>query len=247
MNTLVYRAVVTTACTMAFLACEKNEKAEVEPERLVTEVSAKSTTVATVINNTDGYIRSLDKICPAYLQYTTKFNLTKLPQVTYDTITSGNFSIIRLDEYNVFLKGNPTTDLWWRNWNKRPLVEVNNPYHINFGYETPVTLKLSRMCYTFGFELGVYLNEFNPKPIEFTVAYYNRRISPNEPISIIKRTLNYPNDARLFSLLSDTPFDEVIITFEGTEDQKPRAYAIASIRQTTNLVTYEQLKSKLEQ
>jgi hypothetical protein len=243
MKKLTFKAVLITACTMVLIACAKNEAPMQQSEAIPTKTNIVNYVPPTVANDKGRFFQSIDTICPAYLQYTTKMDITGLQNnKEYSELSDGNLTIklLNLDLANYpFTKHDQTASEWWKDWNVKPYVESNNPPILYQGGGEPVKVVLSKKCYVLGFELATPIKATDP-PLSMYALYYNTDlyIVPDD-IGFIYQDIKWPNGARLFAIKSDIPFNMVRIDFSSYD---PHNYAITNIRYITDKEVYDKHK-----
>jgi hypothetical protein len=246
-----FSAFLITACTLVIVACDKNEQLsqQLDTSAVKTEVTAY---VPPRVENLYGkYFKAIDSICPPYLQFTTKIDITALQDnVNYGQISDGNLTLTqpKYEDYqDSFKKHNPTTTEWWKNWDVRPYVEMNNPHNLELSGNTlyeGMQILLSKKCYVLGIEVGSLLHRVEKRPITFSVAYYNKDVIPNgDPIGFVHQVITWPSGARLFAIKSDVPFDRIRIAYDYSSADPVRAVSIANIRYVTDKEVYEKHKN----
>jgi hypothetical protein len=250
MKNLRFYAIIT-ACTLVSIACEKNEQQTDQLETSPAVTAVKDYVPPRVDNNYGKYFEAIDTICPPYLQFTTKLDISALQDnKRYVEVSDGNLTITqpKYEDYqDSFLKHDPTTTEWWKNWDGRPYTETNNPPNLELSGNTlyeGMQILLSKKCYVFGIEVGSLLNRTGDRPITFSVAYYNNDVVPyGDPIGFIHQIITLPSGARLFAIKSDVPFDRIRIGYDYSSADPVRAVSIANIRYVTDKAIYDKHKN----
>jgi hypothetical protein len=243
MKNLTFRLAFITVCTTVLIACAKNE--QLSPQSKTTAMGTKSNLNIpdSTINNTGQYFMSIDTICPSYLHFTNRIDISKLTEGDYTQLSDGKLTIDISGGTGHLTKRNATTTEWWKNWNVPPFVESSNPEILSLGDRQALTLKLSKKCYVFGFELGTLITRDAPPYYnltkDFRAYYYNQEVTPDPVIGIVSRKIAWPGGANLIAIKSDTPFDQVIISFGQGDLAKPIEYAITNIRYVTDKQIYD--------
>jgi hypothetical protein len=243
MKNLSFKVAFMTMCAMILIACGKSE--QLSPES-TTALEAKNIVnfPPTTINNYVKYFRAIDTICPSYLQFTTKIDISKLSPGDYTQISDGKLTIDISEGAGHVTKRNATTTEWWKNWNVPPFVESSNPEILSLGDVQGIRLKLSKKCYVFGFELGTLITTSSTSgpyiyQMGFRAYYYNQEVTPDPVIGIVGRKIAWPGGANLIAIKSDIPFDQVIISYGQGDLTKPIEYAITNLRYVTDKQIYE--------
>jgi hypothetical protein len=225
---------------MVFVACEKSEQPVQQSNSTPQTTEVINYVPATVVNHTGKYFEAIDTVCRTYLQYATKINISGLEDFRiYESISDG---ILNIDLNLGLAKFGPAVKEEWNGeWNVRPYVEANNPPILQTVDSSPRRLRLSKKCYVFGFEVGGLSGAYT-KRFDFTTTYVSTNSSTgNVELGSIRQYIKQKNGARLFAVKSDTPFDEVIISFDNTGDYetKPENFAITNIRYITDKQIYD--------
>lgn len=228
---------------IVLMGCEKNDNNIVEQQVQLVTAAAEPLPQVRVFNTMGKYFVALDTICAPYLKYTTKYDISKLPNETFvDSLDDGKLKLIFDLGDSAPRKFDPTTTEWWGNWNVSPYVETNDPHVLRMADWSTVTITLSKKCYIFGFELSARLNLNNNNPVEFGAGYFDSdRLPDDTPIGRVGQKVKSPGGARLFAIKSEVPFNTVVIYWDGAGSaQFTRDYAIANIRYVTSKKIFEQ-------
>jgi len=229
---------------IVLLGCEKKEESfERGADVNVDASAALPPGKVRAENNFGKYFEALDTVCAPYLRYTTKMDISKIPNEWFITkLEDGNLNMtFYIGEGSAVRKYDPTTTGWWADWNNSPYVEANNPHvAITEGW-TSTTITLSKKCYIFGFELSALLNQYNDDPVTFGTSYLDtHRLPDDTPIGRIHQEVYSPGGARLFAVKSEIPFNQVTIYWTGGSHTFTQAYAITNIRYVTSKKIFEQ-------
>jgi hypothetical protein len=244
MKRLMLRLVLVAVCAVACVACDKNEQIVGEQKKAPAEMAIVNYVPPMVVNNSGNFFRAIGTICPLYLQYTNKIGISNLQHLQiYDTFSDNNLSIyveLGLVKLNAAVK-----EEWNGQWNVPPYVESQNTAILQTVDDQPRRLVLSKKCYVFGFELGAYRTYGFYDPYDFTVTYSTRTASGSKRLGSVRQYIRQKNGARLFAIMSDTPIDEVYISFNrtGSFETIPENYAITNIRYLTNKEIYDAHKN----
>ena len=229
---------------IVLLGCEKKEE-NFEREASIDVEAAATVPLSKVrVQNEFGkYFEALDTICAPYLRYTTKMDISKIPNETFvSTLQDGNLTMtLSYGDDSSPRKYNPTTTGWWRNWNESPYVEEKNPHVLITSDWSTTTITLSKKCYVFGFEMSALLNFSSDDPVVYGASYLDTdRLPDDRPIGRIYQEVKSPGGARLFAVKSAIPFNRVTIYFTEGSATFTRAYAITNLRYVTSKKIFEQ-------
>lgn len=244
MKKLMSRLVLVAVCAIAIIGCDKSEQPVEELKTVPAEMAVVNYVPPLVVNNSGNFFRAIGTICPLYLQYTNKIGISNLQHLQIsDTFSDNNLSIFveaGLVKLNAAVK-----EEWNGQWNVPPYVESQNTAILQTIDDQPRRLVLSKKCYVFGFELGAYRTYGFYDPYDFTVTYSTRTATGSKRLGSIRQIIRQRNGARLFAIMSDTPIDEVYISFDrtGSFETKPENYAITNIRYLTNKEIYDAHKN----
>jgi hypothetical protein len=237
MEKLMFKSVAIVACAMLLIACKKNEQpirqSEVATMALKNDTNYRPLPFGYYLQ----YFRALDTVCPPYLQFTNKIDISALPPGDYKELSDGALTINISGGSGHLTKLKASTTEWWSNWNVRPYVESDNPEILCPGNVQGIRLLLSKKCYVLGFELGALLNEYDGTPLQFWAFYYNDALINQPIVGSVRRFIPFPGGANLIAVKSDIPFNEVRISYGGLGGI-PRAYAITNIRYITDKQVY---------
>lgn len=214
---------------------EENIKTEAEVNEPLPKVQVE--------NNFGRYFEALDTICAPYLKYTTKMEISQIPEGWFvDTLDDKKLMMTFLvGDDGAPRKFNATTMGWWGDWNVSPYVERNDPDVLTLSDWSTTTITLSKKCYIFGFELSALLNMYNDEPVFFKASYLDTDNLPDDrPVGRIGQWVYSPGGARLFAVKSEVPFNRVTIYWTGGSHTFTRAYAITNIRYVTSRKIFEQ-------
>jgi hypothetical protein len=226
-------------------ACKKNEQAPQTMETAAPTAIVGSFVPTKVTNSAGQYFKSIDTICPPYLAFTNVIDSTKFSEYRdYPTISDGNITLETSGlkyPWN-FYGHHPFA--WWNDWNTRPYVENQHPsVWVAYG-NAPTTIKLSKKCYVFGFELSAQVGEFGIGPFTYIVKYGDtERPADDKVIGYISNVVVAPNGARLFAVKSDIPFDTIEIIYSGSATLEPASWGITNIRYVTDKDVYDKHKN----
>jgi hypothetical protein len=243
MKNLMSRLVLVAVCAVAGLACDKSEQPVEQLKTIQAETALVNYVPPMVVNNSGNFFRAIGTICPLYLQYTTKINISGLQHLQiYDTFSDNNLSIYV--ELGLVKLRAAVKEEWNGQWNVPPYVESQNTAILQTVDDQPRRLILSKKCYVFGFELGAY-RTYGTDRYDFTVTYSTRTATGSKRLGSVRQYIRQNNGARLFAIMSDTPFDEVYISFNrtGSFETIPENYAITNIRYLTNKEIYDAHKN----
>jgi hypothetical protein len=244
MKNQMIRSFLLLVFTSGLSACKKNEQGSQTMETAA-PIALVASFVPTKVTNTAGqYFKSIDTICAPYLAFTNLINPATFTDGHHLSLSDGNLVVEGPGGTSYFeiLKQHPYG--WWNNWNKPPYVENQNPIIWERSvFDGPRTLKLSKKCYVFGFELSAFTNTVGTGPLTFVVKYTNTDQQPSAlAIGSISNGVLAPNGARLFAVKSDIPFDQVEIIYSGSPSVEP-AWGITNIRYVTDKGIYEKHKN----
>ena len=243
MKKLMSRLVLVAVCAMANMSCDKSEQPVEQPKSSPTEMALVNYVPPMVVNNSGNFFKAIGTICPVYLQYTKKIDISGLQHLAiYESFSDGNLTMsveLGLVKLRAALK-----EEWNGQWNVPPYVEAQNTAILQTVDNEARRLILSKKCYVFGFELGAF-NFYGTERYDFTATYYTRTATGSKRLGSVRQFIRNKNGARLFAIMSDTPFDEVYITFNrtGSYETIPLNFAITNIRYQTNKEIYDAHKN----
>jgi hypothetical protein len=226
------------------LGCEKNDESfKQEASVHVQEAATIPPTKVQVENNFGKYFEALDTVCAPYLRYTTKMDISKVPNEWFiSTLEDQNMKMtFYIGGETLPRKYNPTMTQWWYNWNVSPYVEETDPHVMIIEGWGSTTITLSKKCYIFGFELSALLNMYNNDPVYFGTSYRDTdQLLDDTPIGRIHQEVKSPEGARLFAVKSEIPFNQVTIYWTGGSNTFTQAYAITNLRYVTSKKVFDQ-------
>lgn len=239
---------------MFFMSCEKTEQQVMPSANPQSKTENLDLWWTHTLNYTGKYFKSIPFVCPEYLTYTTKIDISNLQnKKSYTRLSDGYLDITIKEESgdnNGLIKYGPTNTGWWKAWGPPGYVESNNPTILHH-LQGAITLVLSKKCYAFGFELGGQLKR--NLPVIFGANFYDSDMSPGSQCELyladrgcllgaLEISIPPENGAHLFAIKSDTAFDRITIHYYVEWDEGPCAYAITNIRYITNKEVYENFK-----